>query len=538
MEVLEVTCSCEQKMKTPVSSLGSEIPCPKCGDSVEVTGENSETIADSSSGGSSKRLMGELLLDAGLVSPRAIADALEQQAESGGKLVAILISKDYLNEDAFASFLARQPGIASIDVSAYQIPKETVALVPRDYALRHEVFPVDKLGKVLTLGMACPLDGSTISELEDSTGLRIRPVLSSPESIQLAIRKAYPEFFEEYYDGGLGLGHTKHVHSTSGQGMPAVAKRRGTGAGSQKMEDLVEAPQTPDEIERHVRGLARLPVFHGTVSHLKRIMFDKKTTIHSVVNVLLNDPAATAQVLREANDESYKFPRHVETLELAITMMGLRDTFSLVHDLPTIHMTNEPDEVMNVRDFWAASINCAIGSRMIAEARGFEDENTFFYAGLLHGIGRLALAQVVPAEYRVATLQTRSEDQVESDLVSAEQTAMGIDHLRAGHALAQGWGLPEDVAAAILHHRKPDHVIVSSSPDYVGSERALTVAVVSISKAMANAKQEHGSKAKVTDAMMNPLETCISVLGMNEETVREVMSHFFSLPVPDAGHVT
>jgi hypothetical protein len=40
--------------------------------------------------------------------------------------------------------------------------------------------------------MVCPLDNKTISQIEASTGLRVKPILCSPEDIRSAINRYYP----------------------------------------------------------------------------------------------------------------------------------------------------------------------------------------------------------------------------------------------------------------------------------------------------------------------------------------------------------
>jgi len=76
-----------------------------------------------------------LLIEAGRVTPLQLKEALETQAEHGGKIVETLISLGHMEAHSFVSFLAKQPGVASIDLVNYEIPKDLVSLVPKEYAL-------------------------------------------------------------------------------------------------------------------------------------------------------------------------------------------------------------------------------------------------------------------------------------------------------------------------------------------------------------------------------------------------------------------
>ena len=152
--------------------------------------ESNSGISDSSAGTpppTHKTGIGELLVRDGLISPEHVDEALSYQKENGGKLAEVLINLGYLDLDTFSGFLARQPGIPSIDLSNCRVRPEVCSLVPRDFALAHEVFPIDKMGSLLTVGMACPLDSRTLSELESLTGLRVSARLCKTQDISKSV---------------------------------------------------------------------------------------------------------------------------------------------------------------------------------------------------------------------------------------------------------------------------------------------------------------------------------------------------------------
>ncbi len=138
-----------------------------------------------------RKLIGELLVLDGLITERQLLEALELQRGQGGRIVEKLILLGYISAHAFLTFLARQPGVSSIVLANCRVRKELLSLVPQDFAASHQVFPIDRLGKLLTVGMACPLDRGTVDELQNLTGLRVKPMLCSPECIKAAIARHY-----------------------------------------------------------------------------------------------------------------------------------------------------------------------------------------------------------------------------------------------------------------------------------------------------------------------------------------------------------
>jgi len=139
-----------------------------------------------------RRLIGELLVVEGLITKSQLRQALVQQTERGGRIVGQLIALGHLTSHDFITFLARQPGITSIDLGHCRIPDELAALIPRDFALERQVCPIDKLGRSLTVGMVCPIDEGTVEDLRHITGLSVMPMLGTAESIVAAIHRCYP----------------------------------------------------------------------------------------------------------------------------------------------------------------------------------------------------------------------------------------------------------------------------------------------------------------------------------------------------------
>lgn len=140
-----------------------------------------------------KKFIGQLLVEAGIVTHVQVAKALHEQEQRGGRLVSILFQLGYLDELSFFQFLAKQPGLAGIEVSRYHPTPALSALVPRDFAVQREVLPLDRLGRVLSAGMVCPLDTATVEDLERLTGLCVRTLLCSASDFRNNLKRYYPE---------------------------------------------------------------------------------------------------------------------------------------------------------------------------------------------------------------------------------------------------------------------------------------------------------------------------------------------------------
>lgn len=370
-----------------------------------------------------KKRIGELLIEAGLVTREHVEEALAKQRREGGKLVELLIALGRLQANEFVSFLARQGGLPSIDLQHYEIPQPIIALLDREFVLKHEVIPIDKLGKLLTVAMVCPLDSDTIEELHVMTQCKVRPLLCSPDAIRMAIQRYYP---------------------AAG---PAPARKA---EGAALNVDGLEGALSLRNVTRLVREIESLPALPETIRRVRESASDSTVSVKEVGKIISGDPAVAAKVLSVANSAAYGFSHRVDSVSHAVSLLGLRETYSLVLALAIADIM-KGSKGFDYKRYWEQAVNCAAASRLLAEEHGRTDNGGTFTAGLLHNLGKLALAHVAPGAYPQI-----GADLYGQDLIAAEQKIFGLAHPEAGYELALHWDLPEHVAEAIRFHHTPE----------------------------------------------------------------------------------
>lgn len=132
-----------------------------------------------------------MLVDEGVITDNQLDEALRRQQERGTKTVDTLIYLGHMNSEEFVRFLSNQRGMPSISLRNYSVSDELLNLVPKEVAIEHEIFPIDRLGRLLTVGMVCPLDNVAIRALEELTGLKVKPMLCTRAEIREAIARHY-----------------------------------------------------------------------------------------------------------------------------------------------------------------------------------------------------------------------------------------------------------------------------------------------------------------------------------------------------------
>ena len=418
-------------------------------------------------GNSGHKRMGQLLCEAGLITAQQLDEALQIQQLRGGRLVETLVSLKYMKPAAFVDFLARQPGVASIDLLNYAIPPEVTRLVPRELALKHEVFPIDQLGILLTLGMACPIDAEAIAELEQVTRLRVKAVLCSATDVRAAIQRYYPP--------------PEHTNNELWDATDEA--RRGLGS-ALKLQSAALL----------VRQMRNLPALPETIDAVRRVMLEIDTTANDAVSILRRDPAMVAKVLSVGNSPAYGFPGHVNDLETAVTLMGLREVYSVALSASIMHPP--PGSVFDYGAFWIEAMACADQARRIAESSGHPRAQGVYWAGLLHDLGRIVLFTVAPEIYG-----TLPPDASGADLIEAEESHFGLAHTEAGFELAIDWNLPLDIAETIRFHHAPERATGAKD----------TVAAVALAETLIHARAH-----ALHDDEQTVCTRCLSILNISK----------------------
>ncbi len=120
------------------------------------------------------------------------ASAARSKAESEDiALDEAAVRMGAITEDQLVNSLSQETWVPHLKVDKYEIRKKALDTITRDDAQHFGVFPVDKLGNLLTLAMVNPLDAEAIRQLEAKTGLDIKKVVATRGEVATAIDKYY-----------------------------------------------------------------------------------------------------------------------------------------------------------------------------------------------------------------------------------------------------------------------------------------------------------------------------------------------------------
>ncbi|MDP3789152.1 MAG: ATPase, T2SS/T4P/T4SS family [Candidatus Omnitrophota bacterium] len=140
-----------------------------------------------------KERLNKILLEKGLITAEKLKEALDIQREKGGKLSDILINNGFIDRKDLMVVLSEELGIPPINLARYKIDPSLIQLVPRKLAYRYKIIPISRMGNLLTIAMADPLNVFATDEIKSLTGFQIGILVTTDKDIDDAIDEYYGE---------------------------------------------------------------------------------------------------------------------------------------------------------------------------------------------------------------------------------------------------------------------------------------------------------------------------------------------------------
>lgn len=135
--------------------------------------------------------LGDLLVNAGLITNEQLETALNLQKVSRERLGNILISERMITETDLIDAIKMQLGIEFINPLETDIPADMAQIFSKNIANKFGVLPVRKEGDTLYLAMQDPLNFVAVEEVRAATKLKVMPMIATEDSVKKAIEALY-----------------------------------------------------------------------------------------------------------------------------------------------------------------------------------------------------------------------------------------------------------------------------------------------------------------------------------------------------------
>lgn len=219
------------------------------------------------------------------------------------------------------------------------------------------------------------------------------------------------------------------------------------------MLSAVEIKSSSKSIEQtleDIRGLISLPEVY---QKFRALMDNPKSDIDQFVAVVSIDPNLAATVLKVVNSAFFGFPGKIDSINRAITMLGLGQLHDLVLATSAISSLDLPNDIMPLKLFWRFSLFSAVLTRLLASQLKIPRSERLFIIALLHEIGHLVMYAKFPEQAKSAQINAQDDPQT---LYAAEQQLFGLHYGEIGAKLLAMWSMPGHFQNIVHYQPTPD----------------------------------------------------------------------------------
>jgi len=209
-------------------------------------------------------------------------------------------------------------------------------------------------------------------------------------------------------------------------------------------------PLSMEEVLNRKIKLASLP---QTMQDLLDALDGQQSSASAIANIIGRDVSLSAKILQIVNSSFYGFPKRIDSLSRAVTILGGRQLQMVTMGISVMSVfKNIPVELLDMNSFWRHSISCGVLCKCMAEKFVVANEERLFLGGLLHDLGRLIMLQENPGTVTAAISLAREKG---LPLHEAEKELWGFDHNQLGAEFLQAWNFPTALVDGIRYHHLP-----------------------------------------------------------------------------------
>ena len=204
------------------------------------------------------------------------------------------------------------------------------------------------------------------------------------------------------------------------------------------------------------KKLSTFPSMPQTAVKMRELFKKDDVPINEIENIMRQDPALSANILKLANSAHFGVSSKVGSLKKAVLILGLKRFEQIA---VSAYMEKSMDKAVEGYDLspgelWIHSIAVATTAEAIAKFLKISDPNDVFIPALLHDIGKLILGQFVKAESKhIESIVAKGES-----WVRAEYMVLGTDHAEIGALLLKKWSFPIDIVNSVRWHHDPEYL--------------------------------------------------------------------------------
>ncbi len=206
------------------------------------------------------------------------------------------------------------------------------------------------------------------------------------------------------------------------------------------------------DISKKLEKIERLPTLPQISQRILNAL-EEEVSAQKLEEIISEDQSLAARLLKLANSPIYRGAQPVTNLRQAVVRLGTGEVRNVVLTAALKYMLKPTAtyKKFDITRLWIHALAVARAVYLLASEEGHPDPNTVYTAGLLHDIGRLAIAVFFPEEF----LHILALCEAKGISFHEAEKELGIDHAAIGAEVAAKWRFSEVLIEAIRWHHTP-----------------------------------------------------------------------------------
>ena len=231
---------------------------------------------------------------------------------------------------------------------------------------------------------------------------------------------------------------------------------------------------TRSELTDRIEQCTELKGLSPAVSQVLRLTGADRCSIEQVANAIGQDHAIALKILKLANSAVYTRGEPVDSVQLAVSRIGLGQIRQTVLNLSVIDQFDAQATcaAINFGQFWEHAIAVGIIAAELAHALEL-DPDTAFTMGLLHDVGRMFFADQIGEVYGHVLDVARQLD-LPAELVEARMLL--YNHADVMDRVLHSWKFPKQLINPIVFHHLSASNIRGAAPRQIPEVAMLALA--------------------------------------------------------------
>jgi len=186
-----------------------------------------------------------------------------------------------------------------------------------------------------------------------------------------------------------------------------------------------------------------LPSLPGQILNILDELSRTSAMDYTILQKIQYDPAIAVSVLKAANSPLYGYACKISSLQQAAGLLGPGAIRNIVLTTPILERYQDNDGYHPLLDhsrLWLHMTVTAALASGLGRCLGHSETDVYFTAGLIHGIGKIALSAYRPRSLLEGVELARRE---QSSLIETEMNTLGFTHVDVGVRIAEAYDFPD-----------------------------------------------------------------------------------------------